>query len=341
MPSESLLDNEGVRCRLQPFCAVCGAPGRIWGRNGLRDQLFGAPGRWGLLRCTAAACAQAWLAPMPVPEDVALFYRDYYTHIEQDDAAQALAPLPPVPAPAPTRGVKRWLARWLPGRRYALLSALHHLEDLPPGRLLEIGCGHGHFLAEAAASGWDALGLDFDPKAIEVAKRRPGVQARVGDPATLDAPEASFDAVLMNNVIEHVPDAVQVLATCHRMLRPGGRLVVLTPNFASLGRRCYGSDWRGLEIPRHLQVFTAGSLASAAVQAGFSQPHVFSSAGGANTVSILQASRTIRARRLGQPEPAMGLGIAVLAQLEKLGLLLGLGWGEWIVLVAHRGPARS
>jgi SAM-dependent methyltransferase len=82
-------------------------------------------------------------------------------------------------------------------------------------------------------------------------------------------PDASFDAVTLNHVIEHVPDPIQTLRECARILKKDGRLVILTPNSSSLGHRVFKQDWRGLEPPRHLHLFSMQSMRRTLELAGF------------------------------------------------------------------------
>jgi SAM-dependent methyltransferase len=79
----------------------------------------------------------------------------------------------------------------------------------------------------------------------------------------------TFDAVTLHHVIEHVPDPARTLNECRRVLKRGGRLVVSTPNAASLGHREFGQDWRGLETPRHLHVFSMNAMHRILRTAGF------------------------------------------------------------------------
>ena len=76
----------------------------------------------------------------------------------------------------------------------------------------------------------------------------------------MNYPADSFDAVIMSHVIEHVPQPRELLAECARLLKLGGRLVMLTPNAESFGLDYYGRCWRGLEPPRHLQIFSQPAL---------------------------------------------------------------------------------
>ena len=77
-----------------------------------------------------------------------------------------------------------------------------------------------------------------------------------------------FDAVVLDNVLEHVPDPVATLRRAWSLVRAAGRLIVLTPNAASYGHARFGARWRGLEPPRHLVLFTPISFAAAALRAG-------------------------------------------------------------------------
>ena len=126
----------------------------------------------------------------------------------------------------------------LVARRTALLDAL----DLRPGeRALELGCGGGSWTVEAARfvgpSGHIAA-IDLSPDQIETARRLcaelPWVACEVADATALPFENCEFDAVFCNQVIEYIGDLDTALAEARRVLRPGGRLVVLATNWTSL-----------------------------------------------------------------------------------------------------------
>jgi len=101
------------------------------------------------------------------------------------------------------------------------------------GRFLEVGCGHGFFLAEAARSGLFAScsGADISMASLREARQRaPGTGLAQADGEYLGFRGGTFDAVCLTEVIEHVPDQVAVLKEASRMLAPGGILVVTAPN---------------------------------------------------------------------------------------------------------------
>jgi 2-polyprenyl-3-methyl-5-hydroxy-6-metoxy-1,4-benzoquinol methylase len=261
-------------------CPVCRNTRRRMLHEGLADRLFGSEGRWSLQQCTR--CAAAYLDPRPTAESLHRAYRTYYTHtppletvrsglvagarrrmrngylnarLSYDIApASRLAPLVLTPLPLHRREAR------------LVVRDLRYLG--PTSRLLDVGCGNGQFLVEAQSVGWDAVGIDNDSAIAEAARDR-GLQIRVGSLDELRLPDASFDAITMAHVLEHVPEPMSLLAECRRLLKTTGRLWIATPNLASPGHRRYGRDWRGLEPPRHLVLFTARALRLVFGAAGF------------------------------------------------------------------------
>jgi SAM-dependent methyltransferase len=110
--------------------------------------------------------------------------------------------------------------------RRAILDAL----GLGPGdELLDVGCGGGLLLRDAAASGCRTTGLDHSPTMVALARERaPQAQVVAGDANRMPFPDASFTAVSMSVVFFFLDDPVGVLRECRRVLRPGGRLAVYT-----------------------------------------------------------------------------------------------------------------
>lgn len=100
----------------------------------------------------------------------------------------------------------------------------------PPGRLLDVGCGYGFFLKLAQEAGWDAVGVDLDPQAVAYAKDQLRVNALWGDLRDFHVSDGSFDLVTLWNVLECVPDPLDLLREIHRVLRPDGRVFIRTQN---------------------------------------------------------------------------------------------------------------
>ena len=223
------IDNAGIICREQETCILCGAPGLPF-TEGMKDRLFGAKGVWRFDRCTNQSCGLVWLQPHPRVDQIIKLYSSYYTHGAHEDPHGAHEEKPTAVPGGKMRLAKTVLAKGLFWKANLFRSDLRYLESLPPGALLEVGCGDGYFLAEAAKRGWKVHGIDFDEKAIAQAKALGIDQVVVGDLTTADYPADSFDAVVMSNVIEHLHDPVATLRICRRLLKQGGRLISITPN---------------------------------------------------------------------------------------------------------------
>ncbi|MBI1198420.1 MAG: methyltransferase domain-containing protein [Phenylobacterium sp.] len=216
----------------------------------------------------------------------------------------------------------------------SFLTDNRYLSDMPPGRLLDVGCGTGAYVAWMAREGWDAHGIDFDADAVATARRYPGVDARVGDLASQKYPDDHFDAVVLSNVIEHLLDPQGVFDECRRILAPGGRLVMITPNVDALGHKLFGPDWRGLEPPRHLFLFPGDVLEKMGRKAGFKKVDVFSSPGSRSAAEYVLDQSTKVAQANGRAAPRVSAG--QIALQERALDLLGLKRGEWVVLVATK-----
>lgn len=120
-------------------------------------------------------------------------------------------------------------------------------------RVLDIACGEGYGSAamlEAGAA--SVVGVDIAEKAVEHARRKYGVDARVGDAARIPLNDASVDLVVSFETIEHVPDPDAFLDECKRVLAPGGTILISTPN-----KDVYGADH---ENPFHCSEMTAAEF---------------------------------------------------------------------------------
>ena len=134
-------------------------------------------------------------------------------------------------------------------------------------RVLDVGCGSGVVLARMKSFGWETCGVEVDLNAVNAARAR-GLDIRHGQLAEINFPENHFDAVHLSHVIEHVYDPAALLRECHRVLKPGGTFIMLTPNTAS-GHRRFKSAWLNLDPPRHLILFNRRNFRSLAEAAGF------------------------------------------------------------------------
>ncbi len=122
-----------------------------------------------------------------------------------------------------------WEERVGDRRNYQFRRFLNSFPDRP-GRLLDVGCGYGFFLKMAEERGWEAVGVDLDPKGIAYAKERLRVNAILGDLKDVQFPDDSFDLVTLWNVVECVPDPLELLRQLRRVLKEGGTVFIRTQN---------------------------------------------------------------------------------------------------------------
>jgi 2-polyprenyl-3-methyl-5-hydroxy-6-metoxy-1,4-benzoquinol methylase len=269
--------NEGIRVQEQTPCLLCGQSGLSLYKD-IRDPLFGVPGNWETMKCER--CDLVWLSPWPIPEDIEKLYLGYASHVPPDASPGRFARF--------WKTVKRsvmttalgyrandvnktlgWLLCRVGLFREVGAGTGYWLQASQRGRLLDVGCGAGGFIAQMASLGWEVVGIEPDPDAVAVARQNRGLEIHLGTLHSVDLPKATFDAVTLNNVIEHVQDPAGLLRACGKLLRPTtGRLIVVTPNVESLGHRWFGRSWIHLDPPRHLILFSPATLRTVANQAG-------------------------------------------------------------------------
>ncbi len=138
------------------------------------------------------------------------------------------------------------------------------------GRILDVGCATGTFLVGMRTLGrWQVEGVEINPQVAEAARNRFGLQVHTGTLEEAALPPARFDAVTMWDVLEHVHDPTHTLQEIHRILKPGGIVVIRVPNLDSWDVKLFGTNWAGYDAPRHLYVFTRRTLTALLRKTGF------------------------------------------------------------------------
>ena len=100
---------------------------------------------------------------------------------------------------------------------------------LPGGaKVLDYGCGPGDLLLVARALGLAATGIDASPRSVELAKKR-GLDVILGDENLFDPKKDQFDVIVMQSVVEHIPDPMAVITKLSELLKPGGQMIVSAP----------------------------------------------------------------------------------------------------------------
>jgi 2-polyprenyl-3-methyl-5-hydroxy-6-metoxy-1,4-benzoquinol methylase len=352
MDSAVVMERERVRITSRPACYLCGSPGDLLYAN-LSDRQFGIPGTWNFLRCSSEKCRLIWLDPSPVDDDIPRIY-SYFRVTHQDQSRAERSSLLGLKKLLQVRdsylalryrfpgGERDWDARRLtgvlaylhPAKRADIDFPFRPLSGAPKGRLLDVGCGGGEMVRLMNLWGWQAEGIDFDPLAVENAKKK-GLTVHLGSITDQRFSDGSFDAVVMSHVIEHVSNPIQFLREAWRILRPGGRLALATPNGWSLGHAVWKRDWIHVHPPTHLFIFNPPALAVVLQRAGFAQYSCWTEPRWADQAFV--ASRSISRwgnfdERLPQPLSLQALGW-LMASVQRLGLRFWKNLGEEVIAV--------
>lgn len=220
--------------------------------GGGRWSLCFCTAKFGLLRCSACGSYQTDPPPLRADEESAQFYTDYYSNSQRpNQVVQADA--------------KRDAWFWRVAEKAPGLAEIRH-------SVMDIGSGDGHFCAELRAAGWPSVsGIEISRTRVARA-RELYPEVRFYDSALSETgiPEESLDLIVMDSVIEHLPAPAEMIVDLRRFLKPGGKIVLLTPNMDSGHFRLLGRRWTGMLAPHaHIFLFSGSALARLLVRAGF------------------------------------------------------------------------
>ncbi len=204
------------------------------------------------------------------------------------------------------------------------------------GSLLEVGCATGRYLSLMREVGWKTKGVEPHEKSARFAQKTLDLDVHAGVLASAKLAAASFDAVIMFHVLEHVPAPLAVLEELKRILKPGGSLYVAVPNAGSLEARLLGKYFWAWEAPRHLHHFTPSTLTKLLERSGFTvketRHDLFNNAAdaalslrlwarsfGMENVGTILGSPLVRAlyAPIGVPLAALGIGTRFLVRAES------------------------
>ena len=231
---------------VMPPCPFCGRGGSDARPTVVpRPHLFRQSPPVGVARCTA--CQTLFTAPCLADDALRAWY-------------DALESLPTALAPRQMKAsplVKFWrnseqtspVAKWV-----------------RTGPVLDLGCGQGQLLAELAAQGIEAHGVEWDAAAVAAA-RSVGLSVEQADLRTFEPSSGRYQHIVLSHVLEHLSKPVEQLERVARGLKLGGSLLIAVPNAASALRFIFGRHWVGWDVPFHLTHFTASSMRAIARRA--------------------------------------------------------------------------
>lgn len=239
-----------------PPCPLCGSTAYHTVMTGARDMIWRKPGTFRLQRCEG--CALVATRPRPTPDALSFYYEDTYSGEGAGDGENPMRKF------QTESGLGRLISRY----RLRVLQKTGPLGA--DDRLLDVGCSYGGFLREArAATGCATAGIDMDAGSIEDAVDQDVTEYRTGRLIDAGFEAERFTVITFFESLEHHSEPLAALREAHRLLEPGGVVVIEVPNYAGLWRRVFRTAWLPLLIPQHLFHFTPETLAAMLGEAGF------------------------------------------------------------------------
>ncbi|MGA2090776.1 MAG: class I SAM-dependent methyltransferase [Endomicrobiales bacterium] len=204
-----------------------------------------------IMRCSACGLEFMWPQADAAYRDQ-LYSRDYYQSWGDIRTNTAL------------RAMKRKTADFY-------LNAISRYKK--SGALLDVGCAAGYLLESARDRGFLPYGIEYSNYSATVAQEKFGSDAvRIGTIETSNFPGHSFDVITMIDLLEHVPDPVGTLSRAKEMLKPGGIIVIVTPDTDALTNVIMGKRWTHYK-KEHLYYFNKQSMQALSSRTGFSMMH--------------------------------------------------------------------
>lgn len=200
-----------------------------------------------------------------------------------------------------------------------------------PRALYDLGCWVGFLVSEAGRRGWDAQGTEPSEFAAHFARTRLGLEVQTATLESADLPAGAFDAVVLGDVIEHLPEPGAALERIARMLRANGVVYLALPDAGSRVARLLGARWWSV-LPTHVQYFTRASIARLLDRHGFTVEWQ-------GTAPKAFTVRYYLGRLEGYSPPASRAAVAV---AERLGVAERLVWPDFrdrMAVVARRRSA--
>jgi ubiquinone/menaquinone biosynthesis C-methylase UbiE len=150
---------------------------------------------------------------------------------------------------------------------YDKLGSLIRSHFPRPGRVLDLGCSRGWFLE--VMKGWECHGNEIIASDAAIARERFGDRIVVGSFEDYPLRENYFDVITLQDVFDHFRDPMTALEKCHRMLRPGGLIVIKVHNISCLYAKFSGANFYAIIPPSHLFYYDNRTLNLTLSKSGF------------------------------------------------------------------------
>ena len=218
-------------------CPIC---------QGSRGNPLHLEGSFQMVRCPS--CLFIFLNPRPTVDALFHFYQKYL--------------------PEEGTSIESWKKMMKPVFHRAANLLEHYRRN---GRLLDVGTGFGFFPVEMKKKGWEVTGVEISQKAMDYARDVLGLAIVPGPLEKADLPDNDFDAVTAFYVIEHLSHPMAFLRECHRILKPGGLLLLRYPHTTPIKNllQFLGIKNRLYDLPAHLSDFSPKIIQQCLERVGF------------------------------------------------------------------------
>jgi len=334
-----------IKTIFKPNCYLCGSNGTVLYKN-LSDKLFYAPGQWDFFKCINKKCNLIWLNPMPSEEDISIAYKDYYTHTDNSEktmlnfknfffkSIQAQYLSSKYGYNNANSSILKNLLYLDPYRLEETKYKIMYLKNIK-GKLLDIGCGNGVFMDFMTKHGWETMGIDFDEKAVDITKSK-NLNVKLGGLKEQHFPSDYFDAITLSHVIEHIYNPISLLKECYRILKKTGKVVISTPNNQSLGHKYFKNNWRGLEPPRHIHIFSPISLIHLINLSGFKKFTFFTSSRAAEFIYMFSSAQAHNKNIIDSFNNNSKVKGKLFFYFEWFQTKLNIACGEELIIIAEK-----
>ena len=245
------LENQASLKLVSVKCSVCGSEDSDSIGEGYDFEYHSCPDTFYVQRCKV--CQNVYLNPRPDVSEFSIIYPPNYHSLDFSEK---------------NYGFVHKVRSRLEANRL-----LRYCEGAPDdAKILDVGCGDGfhlQLLKQYGKKSWTIEGVDIDIRAVELVSKK-GITIHHGSIEELKLEPSSYDVVYTIQTIEHVAEPDKVFAAIFRVLKPGGRLVVVTDNTDSIDFTLFKkSYWGGYHFPRHWNLFNRKSLSVLAQNTGF------------------------------------------------------------------------
>lgn len=246
-----------------PLCYFCKCPGKPK-YTGCMDLSLASTTKqtWDFSECPQ--CQLLWLNPRIPQAAIGQYYSANYGQF-----------LEPIKDPKESKAYYYLKALFNRVSRLPMASDAFwpELEGLPPGRVLDFGCGTGRAAQQFKKLGWEYLGLEPSAEMFQRAQAEGRTYVKFQSLKDIDKNE-DFDLILLNHVIEHLYDPQVSINKLTQHLNKNGKMLLSTPNLDSLYLKLFKKNWACLHVPYHTFIFNSKHICQILTSAGLKNTKV-------------------------------------------------------------------